>query len=83
MVANFAKLPVLLRGPDAFTFVARGKSRLGYQFEARLSMLLPYAAPSIEPIVEKEATPNGQRPLAGGNVSSSKAQGREAYANVA
>jgi hypothetical protein len=46
-------------------------------------MLRPCAAASIEPIVEKEATPNGQRPLAGGNVSSFKAQGRKADANVA
>jgi len=44
---------------------------------------LPYTAPSIEPIVETEATPDGQRPLVGENACSSKAQGRKADANVA
>ena len=45
-------------------------------------MLLLYTAPSIQTIVETEATPNGQRPLAGENACSSKAQGRKADANV-
>ena len=73
MVANFAKLPEMLRRtPSPFwRDVNRGSAR---------SMLLAYAAPSIETIVEKGATPDGQRPLAGGT---SKAQGRKADANVA
>jgi hypothetical protein len=59
MTVNFAKLPELLRRSPSplWREVNRGSAR---------SMLLPYAAPSIETIVEKGATPNGQRPLAGG-----------------
>ena len=58
MTVNFAKLLELLRRSPSplWREVNRGSAR---------SMLLPYAAPSIETIVEKGATPNGQRPLAG------------------